>query len=445
MTLMDVIQDFAVVSMLLAIGYFLRMKVKLFQRLFLPASIIGGLVGLLLGPQLLGLYSPVYITYTESVPQWANVLLAVTFACSFLGESMEKITKQAVASALVGGVVHQAQAVLGMIVAFFFRAAIPIGFGLLPLYSLYGGIGWSVPVATIFQDEGYWMDAVPVAITIATIGVVGGIVFGIILVNIGIRKGLLVHTTATLDDLPEEFRTGYVPIGKRTPIGYAVSKSSSADPLTIQLAFVGVVVACALYLRNFLISIDPFWNNLPLLSTSLFCSGVFGFIIGRIPLLQQFIDRDSMERISNVSLEYLITSAVATTSVEAFVTYIFPIAVICVVTIAATTWLTFFFSKRWNLQDWFASAVAQYGAYMGLLSTGLLLAKVVDPDHETVAAETVAASCTLGYSYALPYLLIMPMLVIADPKLVFIISVALLAAFLIAGELFFRKKAVKAS
>ena len=112
MTLMDVIQDFAVVSMLLAIGYFLRMKVKLFQRLFLPASIIGGLVGLLLGPQLLGLYSPVCVTYTDSIPQWANVLLAVTFACSFLGESMEKITKQAIASTLVSGVVHQAQAIL---------------------------------------------------------------------------------------------------------------------------------------------------------------------------------------------------------------------------------------------------------------------------------------------------------------------------------------------
>ncbi len=41
MTLMDVAHDFAVVSILLAIGYFLRMKVKLFQRLFLPASIIG--------------------------------------------------------------------------------------------------------------------------------------------------------------------------------------------------------------------------------------------------------------------------------------------------------------------------------------------------------------------------------------------------------------------
>ena len=440
MTLMDVAHDFAVVSILLAIGYFLRMKVKLFQRLFLPASIIGGLVGLIIGPQILGLYSPVHMTYTASISEWSGVLLAVTFACSFLGESMEKITKQAVAATLVGGVAHQAQAVLGMIVAFLFHSVVPIGFGLIPLFALYGGIGWSVPVATIFEEEGYWTNAVPVAITIATIGVVCGIVFGIVMVNVGIRKGLIKHTTASLDDLPEEFRTGYIALGKRPSIGSAVSKSSSVDPFTLQLAFVGVVVACALWLRNFLISIDPFWENLPLLSTSLFCSGVFGIIIGRIPALHQFIDRDTIERISNVSLEYLITSAVATTSIEAFVSYLLPIVVISVVVIAATTWISIFFSKRWCPQDWFASAVAQYGAYMGLLSTGLLLAKVVDPDHKTVAAETVAASCTLGYSYSLPYLLIMPILVISNPKLVFGISVALLIVFLIAGEVF-RKKA----
>ena len=78
----------------------------------------------------------------------------------------------------------------------------------------------------------------------------------------------------------------------------------------------------------------------------------------------------------------------------------------------------------------------------GLLSTGLLLAKVVDPDHKTVAAETVAASCTLGYSYSLPYLLIMPMLIIRNPKLVFGISVVLLFVFLIAGEIFRKKEAV---
>ena len=441
MTLMDVAHDFAVVSLLLAIGYFLRMKIKLFQRLFLPASIIGGLVGLILGPQLLGLYSPVHFTYTASIDQWSGVLLAVTFACSFLGESMEKITKQALAATLVGGIAHQAQAILGMLVAFLFRAIIPIGFGLIPLFSLYGGIGWSVPVATIFQEEGYWDDAVPVAITIATLGVVCGIIFGIIIVNIGIRKGLVKHTYASLDDLPEDVRTGYVPLGKRVPIGYGVSKTSSVDPFAVQLALVGTVVGCALLLRNFLISLDPFWENLPLLSTSLICSGIFGFIIGRSKTLQKHIDRDTIERISAVSLEYLITSAVATTSIEAFITYLLPILVISAVTIAATTGVTFFFSKRWCPQDWFASAVAQYGSYMGLLSTGLLLAKVVDPDHKTVAAETTAASCTLGYSYSLPYLLLMPMVVMASPSAVMAISVVLLLVFLVLGEVFFRPKA----
>lgn len=438
MTLMDAAHDFAIISVLLAVGYFLRMKIKLFQQLFLPASIIGGLVGLICGPQILGLHSPVYITYTPSIDQWPGVLLAVTFACSFLGEPMEKVTKQAVAATLVGGVAHQAQAVLGMLVAFLFRAAIPVGFGLLPLFSLYGGLGWAVPVANIFSEQGHWADGVPVAIAISTMGVVCGIIFGIIIVNIGIRKGLVIHTYASLDDLSEEVRTGYIPIGQRHPIGHAVSKSSSLDPFALQLAIVGVVVGCAVLLRKVLISLAPFWNNLPLQSAALICSGIFGVIIGRSKYLHEHIDRDTIERISNVSLEYVITAAVATTSISTFITYLVPILVIAVVTIAATTWISLFFSKRWLPKDWFACAVAQYGAYMGLLSTGLLLAKVVDPDRKTTAAETVAASCTFGYSYSLPYLLIMPLVVMSNPNLVLIISAVLLLVFLVLGELFFR-------
>lgn len=440
MTLMDVAHDFAVISILLLIGYFLRMKIKLFQRFFIPASIIGGLVGLLCGPQILGMKMGFSFTYTDSINQWPGVMLAITFACSFLGESMGKMTRQAVAATFVGGLAHQIQAVLGMAVAYLFKAAIPLGFGLIPLFSLYGGIGWSVPVATIFQENHYWEDGIPVAVTIATFGVVLGIVFGMIIVNIGVRKGLVGGTYASVNDLPDDIRTGYVRPENREPIGYGVARTSSIDPFGLQLAIVGMVLACAILLREFLISLDPFWNNLPLLSTSLICSGVLGFLISKTPLEKQ-IDRDTIERISGVSLEFMITAAVATTSIEAFATYLVPILVISAVTIAATTLVTFVFSKRWCRTDWFPSAVAQYGAYMGLLSTGLLLAKVVDPDHKTVAAETVAASCTLGYTYSLPYLLLMPMMVMANPRIVTIISVVLLVAFLIIGEVLFRPKA----
>ena len=48
-----IIQTFAVLSVLLVCGVILRAKVKIFQKLYLPACVIGGFVGLLLGPNVL--------------------------------------------------------------------------------------------------------------------------------------------------------------------------------------------------------------------------------------------------------------------------------------------------------------------------------------------------------------------------------------------------------
>ena len=42
----ELIQDFAWTGILLLIGYFLRSKVRLFQKLFIPVAVIAGLVGL---------------------------------------------------------------------------------------------------------------------------------------------------------------------------------------------------------------------------------------------------------------------------------------------------------------------------------------------------------------------------------------------------------------
>ena len=52
--LTDLLCCLSVLSGLLLLGTFLRAKVKLFQRLFLPASVIGGFIGLLLGPIVMG-------------------------------------------------------------------------------------------------------------------------------------------------------------------------------------------------------------------------------------------------------------------------------------------------------------------------------------------------------------------------------------------------------
>ena len=54
-TLVVIIKAFAVFSVLLFIGAFLRAKIRLFQKLYLPACVIGGFLGLIVGPNVLNL------------------------------------------------------------------------------------------------------------------------------------------------------------------------------------------------------------------------------------------------------------------------------------------------------------------------------------------------------------------------------------------------------
>ena len=74
-------------SILLLVGKLIRARVRILQRLFLPASIIAGFLGLLLGPYILGA-TGVQIIPEEMLGTWAalpGVLINVVFACLFLG------------------------------------------------------------------------------------------------------------------------------------------------------------------------------------------------------------------------------------------------------------------------------------------------------------------------------------------------------------------------
>ena len=86
----ELIQDFAWTGILLLIGYFLRSKVRLFQKLFIPASVLGGLVGLLLSKQVLGRFCPFSIDLTPNIGSLATVFLAIVFTTQFLGTKLSK-------------------------------------------------------------------------------------------------------------------------------------------------------------------------------------------------------------------------------------------------------------------------------------------------------------------------------------------------------------------
>ncbi|MCC5870423.1 MAG: sodium:glutamate symporter, partial [Gammaproteobacteria bacterium] len=84
------------IGALILVAKWIRRKLRLFQRLFLPSSIIAGALALLLGPQVLGRLLPAdgyeQGLWNEGLMDvWSampGLLISVVFATLFLGKSI---------------------------------------------------------------------------------------------------------------------------------------------------------------------------------------------------------------------------------------------------------------------------------------------------------------------------------------------------------------------
>jgi len=448
MTLTDVILDFAMISLLLIIAVFLRRKIKILQYLYIPASLIAGILGVLFGPQVLGKVSPIYLNYSNSINQWAGVLTAIVFSASFLGLKFDKITGPALQTYFLAGTIHQLQVIVGLTLAFIlglFFADLKLGFGILPVLGFYGGHSMSIAAGTLYEEAGYWMDGAAVGATFGTIGMLVGVIGGMIIINYAAQRGIT-KVKMKREDLPQSMLTGYILPGERPSIGNAVTSSSTLDPLAAQLMLIGFIIVSGNLLRNILIGINPFWNNLPLFACCLIFSGVFTLLTQNNATINNLIDRNTITRISGTALDYMITAALAVTSLQIFIDYGIPLLITSIV-ITIFTYVGAFVIGKYILpkDDYFETAIGLFGQTCGVLPTGLMLLKIVDPDYITNAATNITSSSTLGYTYQLQYTLLFVPLLMTNPSFVYwwswLLLILLLGAGLILGRRIHNKEA----
>ena len=80
MTLASLFQDIMIMCLLLLGGFVIRSFIPPLQKMFLPASVIAGVLGLILGDQVLGL-----ITIPESFSGFSDVMMRVIMTCVVFG------------------------------------------------------------------------------------------------------------------------------------------------------------------------------------------------------------------------------------------------------------------------------------------------------------------------------------------------------------------------
>ncbi|QVJ02406.1 hypothetical protein KGD82_07625 [Nocardiopsis eucommiae] len=179
----------------LLLGLLVRALVPLTRRLFLPAALIGGFLGLVCGQYVLDIV-PAGMSATWS--SLAGVLIAVVFAPMLLGQRLPPFREAAREAGAQIWMSYFSTFVQVAVPALLVFAVLGPLFGTDPLLSTIFEASWSGGHGTAAgMDETWtalgWPDGTPLALFAATVGLVYGVVMGTVLLNIAAKRGHLSH------------------------------------------------------------------------------------------------------------------------------------------------------------------------------------------------------------------------------------------------------------
>ncbi len=390
----SIVTSFAGLSSLLILGKFLRVKIKLLQKLYIPTSVIAGILGLI-----------ILQTFDSSIPAgwtagWTNLpgfLINIVFAALFLGVTIPPIStiwKKAAPQLGYGQIVAWGQYFVGLLVVLLFlkplfnikevfSVIVPVGFE--------GGHGTAAGLKETFETYN-WAEGTDYALASATMGVVMAIVAGIILINWAARKGYT-QRLKPLDKLARGEWGGFYAKDQRPVAGRQTVSADSIDSLALHLAIIGIAVLIGYGLKQGLLIFEPLspylaekkiLRGFPLFPLCMLGGLIVQIVVSRFKRIYP-IDHALMQRLSGTALDFLVVAAISTISIDVIAGGLLPFLIIVFCGLIWNIFCVVFLARRFLPNFWFERAIAEMGQSMGVTATGLLLLRAVDPESETDA------------------------------------------------------------
>ena len=410
------LKTMALVGTLLLIGTFLRAKVSLFQNLFLPACVIGGIIGLILGPRMLGVLpiSDEIMTTASNMPgRFFALIIAALPMCSQKlkkGELFQRI--DAIKLGIIISLISALQFAIGFLTNIVFTKLgleMYSGYGLEMMLGFCGGHGTAATVGGILQNLGqdYWEVAQGMAMTFSTIGMVGGIMIGITVINIVSRKGL---TNYVKDPgaLPKEMKTGlYSTVDECPSAGRITTAGGSIDTLGLHLALIFLSVGAG-YVINYMINKYQI-PGLTYLSSGfwmLMSMYVIWFAVRKLNC-EQYFDANIKSRIQGCVTDFIVTAAIFSMPIEMIAEYWLPLLTTSVLGFVVTVSVLLFLDKMYLSKDWIEKSMGPLGMLTGDFITGVLLTRMVDPDFKSEAMGDFSIAYSINTFYCVAMLAIL--------------------------------------
>jgi glutamate:Na+ symporter, ESS family len=344
-------------ALLLVVSRVIRQTTTVFRRIFLPSSVIAGVLGLLLGPQVLGLAVPALPDgfFPEEIQAvWRalpGLLINVVFGALLLGKAipgLREIWRTAGPQVVVGQTIAWGQYVVGLGLAMLVLGPVfglPAVAGALIEIGFEGGHGTAAGMRGAFEAVGF-EEGFDLAVAMATIGLVGGVLVGTALINWGARRGYI-EVPEGVDSLADValYQPPATETERRaereelTELRRDKEREARAtDPLSLHLGIVAIAIGIGWLLREALLLFEratwgrPVPGEEPLLIVAhvpLFPLAMIGGVLVQLAIdrlgLGDRVSRRLMNRISGASLDLIIVGAIATLSLQALGENLIPI------------------------------------------------------------------------------------------------------------------------
>ncbi len=373
-------------GLLLLAGMAVRELVTPLQKVLLPASLIGGLIGLVLGQQVLGL-----IEIPAAFSEITSIGMRIIMTCIPIGMAVSaKRLYEHLDFVFTNMTMYGFQMIFGVLVGDLFCRfwpGLPEGWGLMGVAAYFGSHG-NIPIVSEVIDPTGSMGALSIGMVMATLGVLFAMIPGMIMANYGVRHGWA-EFTHDLSSQPKYFYRGTLPEDKRESIGHNTVYPTSVSAIALHIGVIALCYKFGELLFKLLIMVWPFAARI----TPMLYGVVGGLILWPIIRklgLDRYVDRNVISQISNFTLELIILGAMATIQLSVVAEFAVPLilhaAIFCLITMA----FVFTYLKKIGHPQWFEKGLMLYGMCTGANPQGFALVRAVDPNNESCIYEALA-------------------------------------------------------
>jgi len=395
----DFLLDFALASGFILVGQFLRAKVSIFQKLFVPASMIAGFIALALGKQGANI-----IPFSDSIGDYAGMLIIIIFAAVGInGFSISKKEGMKGELSRIGSffsfkvVAQNLQFALAPLFSILVISKIfpeiNYGFGFLLAAGFTGGHGTAAAIGSAMGELGF-ADATDIAMTCATVGILSGIFGGLLFIKIGTKRGWTKYIK-DFQFISGDLRTGLISASNRQSMGEEITSGVALDSLAWHFALLLFASGAGMLINNKIIAPYTGLDFPTFLIAFLFAMGMFWIM--RKTGIYHYVDKSTVNHISGTMTDYLVFFGIASIRIPVIIKYAAPLAILLLFGILLVVATLMYFGPAMNKGSWFERALFVFGYSTGVFAIGFILLRIVDPEgrSKTLNDSAFAAPFTM--------------------------------------------------